>query len=476
MLSSPASPSRLFACLFAVLISLAADESLAQPAVPQTTSEITLSFAPVVKKAAPAVVNIYTRSKVQVRQNPSPFMNDPFFRQFFGGEFGFGGRAREQVVSSLGSGVIVKPDGLIVTSYHVIKDAQEIKVSLSDHREFEARVEVRDSQTDLAFLRIDASGLPHLAMRDSDSLEVGDLVLAIGNPFGVGQTVTQGIISALARTAVGISDYAYFIQTDAAINPGNSGGALVDMRGNLIGVNTAIYSTSGGSSGIGFAIPSNMISAMMQAKPKEGKVVRPWLGIAVQPVSRDMAESLGLTSPRGVIIRKIWPGSPAASAGLKTGDVILSIGGSPIASEQEMQYRIALTHIGEANEFIILRGGKEQPMVVEMQPPPETPKRDMRTLKGRHPLDGVSVANLSPALALELGVENLDEPGVVVTSTARVRSGLGGSFMPGDVIVQVNDTDITSTSQLEKLLKSAKNSWQILYRRQGKMVSLTVRM
>ena len=252
-------------------------------------------------------MNIFARGHVTVTDNASPFANDPFFRQFFGQQnFAFGGRPREAVISSLGSGVIIKPDGLIVTSFHVIKDAQEITVVLSDKREFDAKVVLRDPQSDLAFLKIDAGApLPYLELRDSDTLEVGDLVLAIGNPFGVGQTVTNGIVSGLARKAAGVSDYQFFIQTDAAINPGNSGGALVDMGGRLIGINTAIYSNSGGSLGIGFAIPANMVRSLLGSKVAGGRVVHPWLGLAVQQVTPEIAESLGIKSSQGVIVKNL---------------------------------------------------------------------------------------------------------------------------------------------------------------------------
>ena len=344
--------------VFLVFLALATTPALlmaAEKTVPQSPTQITLSFAPVVKIAAPAVVNSYTRARVPVRDNVSPLMSDPFFPQFVGQNSALAGRTHEQIVSSLGSGVIVKPDGVIVTSHHVIKDAEEINVVLADKREFSATVIARDPQSDLAFLRIKASDLPYLEMRDSDSLEVGDMVLAIGNPFGVGQTVTSGIISALARKAAGVSDYQFFIQTDAAINPGNSGGALVDMSGKLIGINTAIYSKSGGYQGIGFAIPSNMITSLLGSKLEKGRVVRPWIGLSVQPVTVEMAESLGLKSPRGVIVKRVVEGSPAEKSGLKGGDVVLSVNGTYISSDQDMIYRVALIHIGDKSEFQIVR-------------------------------------------------------------------------------------------------------------------------
>jgi len=444
--------------------------------VPQSREQMSLTFAPVVKHASPAVVNIYTQTRIKVQSNASPFMNDPFFRQFFGDNPALGGGLpREKVVNSLGSGVLIQADGMIVTSHHVIRDAQAIRVVLADKREFEAKVVRRDTQSDLAFLKIEANGpLPYLEMRDSDSLEVGDLVLAIGNPFGVGQTVTQGIISALARKAVGVSDYQFFIQTDAAINPGNSGGALVDMQGKLIGINTAIYSQSGGSLGIGFAIPANMVRTLLEGKVQGGKLVRPWIGLSVQPVTSEIAQSLGMPSPRGVIVRKVIAASPAAAAGLKVGDVVLSVGKIDVSTEQEIQYRVALSRIGDKSEFDILRNGQPQKILIEMQAAPETVNRDERALKGSHPLNGMTVANLSPALAVELELADSEQEGVVIVNTTGA-----GPLIPlavGDIIMAVNGVKITSTAALDALLKKAAHAWKIVYKRGNNIMTLSVRM
>lgn len=443
--------------------------------VPSSREHIQLSFAPVTKKAAPAVVNIYTKTRVVVQERQSPFANDPFFQQFFGQGFAFGGTARERVISSLGSGVLVKPDGLIVTSHHVIKDAQEITVVLSDRREFDAKVMMRDPESDLAFLKIDAqAALPYLPIKDSDTIEVGDLVLAIGNPFGVGQTVTQGIVSALARRAQGVSDYAFFIQTDAAINPGNSGGALVDVEGNLIGVNTAIYSRTGASNGIGFAIPSNMVKFLLDGKLEGGRVVRPWLGVTVQPVTSDMAQSLGMATQQGVIVRKIISGSPAERGGLRVGDVVLSVAGADITNEQDMRYRIALSRIGDNVSFKVLRKGVEQTLSIPMVAPSESPKRDLRSLSGNHPLAGVVVANLSPALADELSLGDIEKQGVIVIKTSASR--LGSAIRTGDIIREVNGASVESTRQLEQLLAASTRAWKIVYERDGNLMTLTVRI
>jgi len=447
--------------------------------VPASQADINYSYAPVVKKAAPAVVNIYTRGKVLVRENVvlnSPLANDPFFRQFFAQNNVIGSRTREQVTNSLGSGVIVSAEGMIVTAHHVVKDAQEVVVALADKREFPAKIVIKDPQADLAFLKIDAGGaLPFLPMRNSDTLEVGDLVLAIGNPFGVGQTVTGGIVSALARKAAGVSDYQYFIQTDAAINPGNSGGALVDMQGRLIGINTAIYSTSGASLGIGFAIPANMVKAMLEGQVAGGRVVRPWLGIAVQPVTAEIAESLGMKTAQGVLVKKLSAGSPAEAAGLKAGDAILAVNGAEIGSAQDLQYRLAIAKIGEKTVLQVMRGGALEEITVTPVAPPENPKRDQRTLGGRHPFDGVTVANLSPALAIELGMDE-NASGVIVMGRSTTGIGVNVGLQPGDVILEVSGTKITSTQQLETLMKTAASQWQIAYARGGQIMTLTVRL
>jgi len=445
--------------------------------LPASRAEIALSFAPVVKKASPAVVNIYTRRKVKVQDTLSPFANDPFFRQFFGDQSGFAGRTREKVINSLGSGVIVRTDGLVVTSHHVIRDAEEITVVLADRREFEAKVLLRDTQSDLAFLQLmTKEKLPFLALRDSDQLEVGELVLAIGNPFGVGQTVTQGIISALARTAAGVSDYQFFIQTDAAINPGNSGGALVDMAGRLIGINTAIYSSSGGSNGIGFAIPSNMVAALMQGKVNEGRVVRPWLGISAQDVTSEVAESLGLNLPRGVLVSKVAEGSPAAKSGLLAGDIVLSAGGAEVNDDRSLHYRVAILPLGKPTEFRILRAGKEQALTVTLEGPPEQPPRDTRTLKGKHPLSGITVANISPAVLSELGLEESESDGVVILDPGSNNLVGGLAFEKGDLILEINSKRVTSTKQLETLLAETGQSWQIIVQRGENLLTLSVHL
>lgn len=434
--------------------------------VPESRAELQLSFAPVVKRAAPAVVNIYTSRTVQVQ---NPFMNDPLFRHFFRG-FGME-ELGERKENSLGSGVIIDDAGLVVTSNHVIQNAQEVKVVLNDRREFDGRVLIQDPNSDLALLRIEAEGehFPYLPMRDSDMLEVGDVVLAIGNPFGVGQTVTSGIISALARTTVGISNYQFFIQTDAAINPGNSGGALVDMQGNLIGVNTAIYSTSGASNGIGFAIPSNMVQTVVaSASSGQKRVVRPWLGIRVQRVTQEIAESIGMRRPQGVLITEVADISPASQGGIAVGDVVLSVNGKPVDDEQSLHFRFATSKMGEQAIVKVRRKGTELERRVKMVPPPETPKRDVRQLKGAHPFNAVAVANLSPAVASEFNMDVMERGVVVLESQNQY-------FRKGDIIMQLNGQAMQSTQHLATALQKAGRQWNIVFKRSGRTLSYNLR-
>lgn len=342
--------------------------------VPQSQAEITLSFAPVVKKAAPAVVNVFTRKTVQRR---NPFAGDPFFERFFR-EFGGVGSGR-RMQNSLGSGVILTDDGFVVTNTHVVGGADEVRVVLSDKREFEAEIVFADQQSDLALLKLaGAGGLPVLELRDSDTLEVGDLALAIGNPFGVGQTVTSGIVSALARTrTVGRGNEGrnavggYFIQTDAAVNPGNSGGALVDMAGRLVGVNTAILTRSGGSNGIGFAIPANLVrQALASALAGAKTLQRPWAGIIGQSVTAGIAEGLGLDTPSGVAIADIHPKSPLKAAGLMVADVIVAFEGQPVGSIEELFFRMAAVGVGGEAEVTYVRRGERRTARMALSPPP----------------------------------------------------------------------------------------------------------
>jgi Do/DeqQ family serine protease len=432
--------------------------------------ELRLSYAPVVARVAPAVVNVYA---AKVVQNQNPLFDDPIFRRFFGVPGGGGGR---QVQHSLGSGVIVDPSGLIVTNVHVIEGADEVKVSLADKREFEAAIVLKDKRTDLAVLRIkDAhERFPTLELANSDALEVGDVVLAIGNPFGVGQTVTHGIVSALARTQVGVSDYQFFIQTDAAINPGNSGGALVDMSGRLAGINTAIFSRSGGSQGVGFAIPANMVRVVVaSAKSGGGEVKRPWLGARLQQVTADIADSMNLKRPTGALIASVTPESPAAQAGLKAGDVIVSVDGQEVDDSNAFDYRFATKPLGGTANVGVLRAGRALAVAVALRTAPEMP-RDEITIRTRSPFSGAKVANLSPALADELQIDNGNDnanDGVVIldVDNGSYASNLG--FQRGDVIVSVNGEKVAKTRDLDRLTKDPSRAWRIVIRRGGQQIT-----
>jgi Do/DeqQ family serine protease len=449
----------VIAALAAGLAAIAWQGGVAQERRVPGADELRLSYAPVVHRVAPAVVNVYA---AKVVQNRNPLFDDPIFRRFFG----VPGDAGRQVQRSLGSGVIVDASGLVVTNVHVIEGADDIKVSLADKREFEASIVLKDARTDLAVLRLkDAhERFPTLDLANSDQLQVGDVVLAIGNPFGVGQTVTHGIVSALARTQVGISDYQFFIQTDAAINPGNSGGALVDMAGRLVGINTAIFSRSGGSQGVGFAIPANMVRVVVASARTGGAAVkRPWLGAKLQEVTAEIADSLGLKRPAGALIASLTPGSPGARAGLKTGDVIVSVDGQEVDDTNAFDYRFATKPIGGTANLGVVRGGKDFTVSVALETAPDTP-RDEITIRSRSPFSGAKVANLSPALADELQLDNASRGVVIVdVDNGSYASNLG--FQRGDVILSVNGEKIDRTAELEKLTAAGSRSWRIVIRR-----------
>ena len=440
--------------------------------VPASKGQMLLSFAPVVKKTAPAVVNVYSTSKV-VQNEGQGLLNDPFFRQFFGDNGSFG-RPRERVQNSLGSGVIVDHTGIIVTNNHVIRGGTDIRVVLADKREFEAKVLLADERSDLAVLKIDVGDedLAALVFGNSDNLEVGDLVLAIGNPFGVGQTVTSGIVSALARTQVGISDYQFFIQTDAAINPGNSGGALVNMAGELVGINTAIFSRSGGSIGIGFSIPSNMVQTVVQSAESGKKIKRPWIGADLQDVTADIAESLGFARPEGAIVVGLHPQSPFLVAGLKQGDVILAVDGHPIENAREFNYRIATSKIGNETIVEFQRDGKPQQISVKLVAAPETTQRSETLLKDASPLQGMVVANLSPAVAEELGMPTL-LTGVVALD---IKDGPALRFFrKGDILLEMNGVSIASVDDVQKAITDKQGYWEIQINRGGRKLTMKMR-
>ncbi len=454
--------------LAAAVLSVAAlQPALAQDRrVPASATELRYSYAPVVQKVTPSVVNVYA---ARVVENRNPFMEDPFFRRFFGG----GGGMPQQVQRSLGSGVIVDAGGLVMTNNHVIDGATEVKIALADKREFEAEIVLKDSRTDLAVLRVKdgRERFPAIDIGNSDELQVGDVVLAVGNPFGVGQTVTHGIVSALARTQVGITDYQFFIQTDAAINPGNSGGALVDLAGRLIGVNTAIFSRSGGSQGIGFAIPVNMVKVVVASAKGGGTTVkRPWLGAKLQNVTPDIAEGLGLKRPAGALVANVMEKSPAARAGLKTSDLIVAIDGQTVEDQNAFDYRFATKPLGGTAQIGIVRGGKEVTLKIALETAPELP-RDEIVIRSRSPFMGMKVANISPALADELRIsESLEGVVVVDVEGGSLAQNLG--FQKGDVIAAVNNEKVARTRDLDRIAKESTRRWAITVVRGGQTITL----
>ncbi|HZZ62954.1 MAG TPA: DegQ family serine endoprotease [Roseiarcus sp.] len=451
--------------VFALLAAPAFADAV-QKAPPQSPAQVRLSFAPVVKKVAPAVVNVYASRVEKAPRNP--LFDDPIFQRFFGRG---GDNEGQRVQKALGSGVLVDPSGLVVTNYHVIENMTEVRVALADKREFDAEIVLRDPRTDLAVLRIKGGdNFPVLEMGDSDALEVGDFVIAIGDPFGVGQTVTQGIVSALARTQIGASDYGFFIQTDAAINPGNSGGALVDLDGRLVGINSMIYSRSGGSMGLGFAIPVNMVKGVVAAALHGGKSVkRPWLGATLQDVSKDIAENLGLARPAGALVADVIERGPAAAAGLKRGDVIGAIDGQEVDDAESVGFRLGVKPLGGSAKLRVVRDGRTLDLPLKLASAPEIPPRDTLTIRTSSPFDGAEVMNLSPAVTEELSLRGANE-GVVVAAVAEGSTAAEVGVQKGDVVVAVNGRRIGTTRDLEKACAERARWWDLTIERGGETI------
>ncbi|AYD00800.1 DegQ family serine endoprotease [Neorhizobium sp. NCHU2750] len=440
--------------------------SFAQDAktVPQSREEMQMSFSPLVKQTAGAVVNVYAE---RVVQRPASLTGDPFFDQFFGQRM----PNRSQKQSSLGSGVILSHDGLVMTNYHVIKGADDIKIALADGREFPCDVVLKDESVDLAVLRIKAKeNFPVLPIGNSDSAEVGDLVLAIGNPFGVGQTVTSGIVSGLARNQITDGDFGFFIQTDAAINPGNSGGALMNMKGELIGINTAIFSRGGGSNGVGFAIPANLVKVFLAAAA-DGKTTfdRPYVGATFDAVTSDIAEALGLKAARGALVVRTVEGGPADKAGLKPGEVITAVNGISVEHPDALGYRLTTAGLGGKADLTVQTGDGEKKMTLALDTAPETVPRDERQIEGRNPFAGLHVANLSPKLATELHVST-DETGVIITSVTSGSPSDRLGFQPNDIVVSINGKDVKSTKAMQDMLAQDPGFWRVEIERDGQRI------
>ncbi|MBV7380350.1 trypsin-like peptidase domain-containing protein [Maritimibacter dapengensis] len=433
--------------------------------VPDSAAQMQLSFAPVAKRAAPAVVNIYATRVVERRL---PFADDPFFSQFFG-DFDL----PPSVQNSLGSGVIVG-DGMVVSNYHVVGNATDIRVVLADRREYAATLVLADEPADLAVLRLEnAPPLPALDLADSDAIEVGDLVLAIGNPFGVGQTVSSGIVSGLARTGQGgaalMGGGRYFIQTDAPINPGNSGGALVDMSGKLLGINTQIVTRSGGSNGIGFAIPANLVKQVVaQAAAGNDRFERPWSGLEVQQVDATMAEALGLDRPMGVIIRRLHENSPFAAAGLTTGDVLVAIEDQPVNAAAELDFRLATFPMGETVSVRYLSADGWGGARVSIVPQPEGLEPDLDTITIDGPFQGMTVTALTPEIANSLRAP-ADLRGVVIVD-AQGRAANAG-FQRGDILLSVNRISVTTPDDLENVVRGQSGWWRVDFMRGNRRVT-----
>ena len=432
---------------------------------PASRTQMQLSFAPLVKATAPAVVNVYVSQRV--KSFVSPFGDDPFFRDFFG-------VPTERMQNSLGSGVIIRDDGLIVTNNHVVKSSgdADIRVSLADKRELPAKVILRDEKLDLAVLKIDGHGakFPHLEFDNSDGIEVGDLVLAIGDPFGIGQTVTSGIVSALARTGIDNADAQYFIQTDAAINPGNSGGALIDMNGRLIGINTAIVSRSGGSHGMGFAIPSNLVKVFVDSAISGKEIRKPWLGARLEPVTREIAQALKLEKVAGAIVADVDPEGPAARAGLAVKDIVYGIDDNAVDDPSALAYRLDTHGVGGTAQLKVLRDGQQVTIDLTLE---QAPKPAVVSLSGAHPFDGAQVSQVSPGMAGQLGLPS-DASGVVIVELQQGSIAQGLGFHPGDVVVRINRAHIRSLDDLQRAIKTPQRLWHLDVKRGDQVYQMTV--
>ena len=465
----------VFAALALGLATLPLPAFAQAPRLPESRAEIQMSFAPLVAEVAPAVVNIFT-ARVVERQTNLGIFADPMFRRFFGDAFPIPNQTTRRVENSLGSGVILRPDGVVVTNHHVIKDADEIRVVLSDRREFAAEVLLSDERTDVAVLRLKdvRVQLPTARLGDSDAVLVGDLVLAIGNPFGVGQTVTSGIVSALARTEVGIGDFRSFNQTDTAINPGNSGGALVALDGSVIGINTAIFSRTGGSLGIGFAVPAAMVTSVLDSAIAGRPLTRPWLGFSGRAVDQSLAEGLNLDFPRGVLVDQVAQSGPADRAGLDAGDVILAVGDREVNDAQELRFRFATAKIGAKLPVTVLRRGKEMELAFPLEAPPEDPPRDTAVIAGANPLAGAQIVNLSPAVLEEMN-QPFGQTGVMIAAVARGAPAMRYGFEAGDIIRAVNGQQIALVRDLTGILARQAASWRIEIERKGRRLQLDLR-
>jgi serine protease Do len=467
----------LLAILLAIGSSIAGSASATDKVVPKESSQflgkLSAALADVAAVARPAVVNISTTSTVTMEESPfGDMFNDPFFRHFFGDQ-GHPGEKRKYKSSALGSGVIVSPDGYILTNNHVVKGAEEIKVILFDKREFKGKVVGTDPRTDLAVVKINAKDLPTIKIGDSNKLKAGDIVMAIGNPFGLNQTITMGIVSAVGRSNIGLADFEDFIQTDAPINPGNSGGALVNEDGELVGINTAIFSTSGGYMGIGFAIPSDMARTVMTSIIEHGRVIRGWLGVSIQNLTPELAKSLGIKETEGALISGVESNSPADKAGLKRGDLIIGLGGKKITDSTGLRNMVSGMAPGAKVDIRILRDGKEQTLSATLGEFKE--RKVVKKTEYENILKGITIQELTPSLRDKLNLpENLN--GVVITAMSS-DSPAQGALQPNDVIQEVNRHAIQSAQDYDQVVSKIgeKDTVLLLIYRDGGSVYLTLK-
>lgn len=426
------------------------------------------SYASVLKNVLPSVVNISSSKVVKAKDQTGEMRMDPFFQQFFGGEGGPFRTPKDRREKSLGSGVIVSPEGYVLTNNHVVDGATDVKVTLADKREVEAKVIGTDPKTDVAVLKIDASNLKPITLGDSSNVEVGDTALAIGDPFGVGQTVTRGIISATGRGNLGIEDYEDFIQTDAPINPGNSGGALINDRGELIGINTAILTHGQGSEGIGFAVPVNLAHQVMDQILKNGKVVRAYMGILPQDMTTDMAKAFGQKDARGVVVGDVTPSSPAQESGIRRGDILLEMNGRPVESSNQLRNSISMMQPGTEIKLKMLRGGSERDVTVKLaEMPTETAMAHPGSVGSTQALEGVEVSNLTPNMAERLGLPS-STTGVVVTDVDPSSKIADAGLRKGDVIQEANHQPVKNVSEFQSAMKKNSTDPLLLVNRQGR--------
>ncbi len=418
------------------------------------------AMAEVTAAVKPAIVNISTTRTVKISGGHDPFWDDPFFRRFFGDQFGRQRQPREHKSAGLGSGVIVSSDGYIITNSHVVKDADEIKVTLTDKKEYAGKVVGSDLKTEIAVVKIDAKNLPTVSWGDAEKLQVGEVVLAVGNPYGLNQTVTMGIVSALGRANVGIADYEDFIQTDAAINPGNSGGALVNVKGELVGINTAIYSTSGGYQGIGFAIPSNMVKSVMESLIKKGKVVRGWLGVSIQKVTSELARQFDLKDEVGALVGDVIEGGPADKAGLLRGDIILEYNGRKIDEPNTLRNIVANTAPGEQQTVKVLRDGKTRTISVTIGELPSDEQQSVETGDYQNVMKGISVQDMNPELAKKLKIP--DKIKGVIISDIDEESVAAGILAQGDVIQEINRRKVSDIKSYRDIVSRIKKDESVL--------------